>query len=594
MANPWDGDPVVSSGGNPWDSDPVVSTAKPSAAKNQRPSFANVRSRASTAAAGQRPARRDMSPAALTGISDEQMQPEGYLSHLGRGAAEFGRAAGHNAMGFVHGTADALGEGTAQGFEVAESIAPGIFGPSAQVSRQTANSDQAATKAREAQYQQDVPNTPASYAGAATGQVLPWMVGAPAKLLTAVGVRGPGLLAKMAGGARQGAVVGAASPVTGEGSYVSQKAGQIGVGALVGSGGQVVGDALVASGARAAKAVTPELRNLYGKAQAMGIQLTPAQITDSGFIRRLGLMTDNLPFSGATARRAAQQEGGNRATAAAMGETSDTVNRTTMANAYKRLGSEFDSHFSGGMRYDRKFLREVATIKKDATIGMDPTATNVANRFADRISRQGKNGNMSGKTLQSLDQEMRKWATGGGDRQQVATSLRSSLHDAYERQSSTAAREAWRTTRQQYAILKDLEPLVASNPEGGIPIQQLQQRINSDGAGKAARSRGNDGPLGPIADVGQRMKSPNTSGTAENTQAAGVGWGMFLNPLLTAATIGTGGLASRLMSSKAASNYVLRQGIGNTRNAVGQSLKAQVMTPAAVRAKREQDKKKTK
>ena len=548
-----------------------------------RPDFSNVR-------AGPIASPPDTSPAALTGISDEQMQPEGLLSHLARGGKDFVRAAGHNAMGFLHGTADFVGEGAALASEGAAKVAPMSFGGLAQTVRKSADSDQAATRAWEQQYQQDVPDSPASIAGAATGQILPWTVGAPAKLMTAVGTRGPGLAAKVAGGARQGAVIGAASPVTEDGSYLEQKAGQVGVGALAGTVGQVVGDALVASGTKAANAITPELRALYTKAQSMGIQLTPAQLTDSGFVRRLSLMLDNLPMSGAPARRAAQQSAGNQQIAKAIGEQSPSVDQATMAKAHDRLGQEFDSVFSNGMTYDRQFLRDVAQIKKDATM-LDDNAMRVANRFADRITRQANKGKLSGKTLQSIDQEVRKWATGGGDRQQVATALRESLHNAFERQAPAAVSDAWLTARRQYATMKTLEPLVSRNPEGGIPLQQLQGAINSTQRGRTARARGRDGSLGDLATIGQRIKPPNSSGTSENAQAASVGAGALTNLPMTLATLGLGGLGSRALSSKTASQVMLRPNAGATRKAVGGAVKGQLLTPAAVRAKREKDKK---
>lgn len=94
---------------------------------------------------------------------------------------------------------------------------------------------------READYQARVPDSAASYAGAATGEVLPWMTGIGE--LRAAGVlpevaKGTGLLGKAAeygkkGGllALEGAAMAVPQPVTGDGSYAQQKAAQVAVGA---------------------------------------------------------------------------------------------------------------------------------------------------------------------------------------------------------------------------------------------------------------------------------------------------------------------------------------------------------------------------
>ena len=95
---------------------------------------------------------------------------------------------------------------------------------------------------READYQANVPDNAASYVGAAAGQVLPWMTGIgelrAAGMLPQIAEASPGFLSKAAtlfkkGGllALEGGAMGAAAPVTEEGSYAGHKAIQIGVGA---------------------------------------------------------------------------------------------------------------------------------------------------------------------------------------------------------------------------------------------------------------------------------------------------------------------------------------------------------------------------
>ena len=103
-------------------------------------------------------------------------------------------------------------------------------------SRTTRNVD-AAVRQREADYQRRTGSLGGSYVGAAVGEILPWMTGMGE-------LRAAGLLPKIAGTgvkatakkgallAAEGATMGAAQPVLGDGGYGRQKAAQIGIGAV--------------------------------------------------------------------------------------------------------------------------------------------------------------------------------------------------------------------------------------------------------------------------------------------------------------------------------------------------------------------------
>lgn len=154
------------------------------------------------------------------------------LSRLGLPAvSEFNAAAQQHSMNALHGLAQ-LG---VRGLEAA-GIAP----------RGTSASDQAALSQREADYQARVPDSAASYAGAAVGEVAPWLVGIGA-------ARGAGLLPQLrplaqttgllgkTGGvaarggllAGEGALAGAATPVLEADDFGGAKLEQIGVGAAL-------------------------------------------------------------------------------------------------------------------------------------------------------------------------------------------------------------------------------------------------------------------------------------------------------------------------------------------------------------------------
>jgi len=93
---------------------------------------------------------------------------------------------------------------------------------------------------REMKYQREVPNNLASYAGATVGEIAPFMLEAPAKGLSYIGdlakvEKASPLVNTLLRGGAQGAVIGAAQPVSQGGDYWSNKTGQVATGAVGGA-----------------------------------------------------------------------------------------------------------------------------------------------------------------------------------------------------------------------------------------------------------------------------------------------------------------------------------------------------------------------
>lgn len=337
---------------------------------------------------------------------------------------------------------------------------------------------------------------------------------------------------------------------------------QVGLSALAGTGGQAASEALIAGGKAAAQRVR-ELRPLFDDAKKLGINLTPAQLSQSELTRRAATQLGKLPLSGGQAVLDAQQAAGNSALARMLGQKADAVTPDVMASAADDIGKKFDSVFSGGMRYDTQFLRELGALRQEAA-ALDDPAQNALMKLVERVRTQSKNGAITGRTLQSLDQMARKWGSGGGDRQHVAQAFRESLHEAFGRQAPKAVKEAWDTARRQWSTLKTLEPVVARNPEGGIPLGQIQGAINATKSGRTLRARGKDGELGLLATIGQRIKAPSSSGTSENLMARNWLESLLLTP---------GGLATRAtLNNSTLSPLLMRHGAGQTRQLIAPAL----------------------
>ena len=403
---------------------------------------------------------------------------------------------------------------------------------------------------------------PGSGVGYAAGTATQFLL--PGASANAVATKAPaaGALLRAVGSPRnvpaamaQGAAFGDIQPVR-EGQSRLQNAAMAG---LTSGAGQKVGDLLGASAKAAKDRVAPEIRRLYEAAKARGVNLTPAQLTDSQFIKRLSGMLDSLPFSGANKRAAAQNQAGNRALAETIGQKADTLDSTVLGRAADELGKKFDQVFSAGAKYDTQFLREVAQLKQQADEMLDDTARRTIDGWVNRIREQAQGGAMTPRLLQSLDQAARKAATGGGDRQQIATAFREALHENFNRNAPKGVQETWRTIRRQWANLKTLEPLVARNPEGGVPMTQVLGAVNATQRGRQAVARGKGGEIVELAKIGQRMKKPNSSGTGENVQASAIGAGSIANLPLTVASLGGGSALARLLASKNVARFQMRQ-----------------------------------
>lgn len=63
-----------------------------------------------------------------------------------------------------------------------------------------------------------------------------------------------------------------------------------------------------------------------------------------------------------------------------------------MSQAYDAMSQEYDNIFSGGMRFDRSFLKDLATVKREAAEQLDDTANKVVGSILSRVRKQGAGG----------------------------------------------------------------------------------------------------------------------------------------------------------------------------------------------------------
>lgn len=313
--------------------------------------------------------------------------------------------------------------------------------------------------------------------------------------------------------------LGAASGYVGAADSQADRVGNAAVGGAFGAGGEIVGQGLRLLGSR----VTPEIMALYNSAKQRGIELTPAQLSNSQFLKRAENMLKNIPFTGATRAWEKQLEQFNQAVSKTFGENAPKITPDVFAAAKSRIGQQFDElSAQSTLNVSDRLLEGLGAIQREASEVAEDGTIRAVNSVIDRFLRQTKDGVLPGTAYKSLDSQLGKIMANGGEKAAYIGQVRDTLREAMDESIPAALKDAWTQARSQYRSLKTVEPLVAKSADGAISPAQLMGRVTADKAGKGAMASGRGGELGTLARIGQAMKAPPSSGTAENILAGGV------------------------------------------------------------------------
>jgi hypothetical protein len=294
-----------------------------------------------------------------------------------------------------------------------------------------------------------------------------------------------------------------------------------------------VGNSAPVAGAPLTKPLLgPEEADLAAKMQGAGVRLSATDLTDSYFLKKLQDLSNKMPFSGSGALRAAQQESYNRAAADAIGISG--VRRLTpdvlQANL-DRIGNTLDD--IGGrttIQADQKLMDSLSDIEASAHGELSDNQFKPIRQNLDNVLAKLGNGSMSGSDYQALtryDTPLgRAMRNSDGQVRYFASQIRGVLDDAMQRYANSKDAIALQQARSQWKMqTKVLEPSLAGADVVGGPSPSLGD-VNPATLlaqvrkvyGSSAVARGQAGPLGDLAQGGQRfMKAPPSSGTAEGS-----------------------------------------------------------------------------
>lgn len=341
-----------------------------------------------------------------------------------------------------------------------------------------------------------------------------------------------------------GSGLGAATGALREADSAQQRLANVGVGAGLGAAGEGV-----ATGLRAlARPVSEGVASLYNSAKKFGVELTPAQLTNSQFMRRAQNLLHSMPLSGARQAWERQVDQFNTAVSREFGENAPKITPEIFARAKSRIGAEFDQLSARStLNVTDGLLDRLGSIQQEAAAFADEGTVRAVGSAIDRVLRQSVDGKLPGPAYKSLDSQLGKIMANGGEKSAFVAEVRDAIREAMDESITPAMREAWRNARSQYRALKTVEPLVAKSADGALSPALLMGRVTADKAGKSAMASGRGGSLGELARVGQAMKAPGSSGTFENSLAAQLS-NPFLYPVLGLRTL-IGATAGRAANS---------------------------------------------
>lgn len=387
-------------------------------------------------------------------------------------------------------------------------------------------------------------NTGWGTAGNITGQAVQAAIpvgGAVGRVGTAFGRAAPYVAAATRGGAISGL-----QPVLGDESRATN--------ALVGAGAGVVGQG-VASGLgglanRARNTLSPAIQRSIESAQAAGIPLRAAQVSDSKFLKTAQSVMDSVPLSGSGAMARRQQEAFNRAVGRSFGTDAPYLTDDVMAAARQRIGQSYnDVYGRNNIALDDEAIRRMLEIEGRAATNLTPENAQVVRNQVQRVLDAFENGQVPGALYQNLRGDLADVMDGSATGRLVRA-LRGEVDASASRSVGGADAEALRQANAQWANMRTAESALqqVSGASGNIRPASLYPLVRN---GSTAEMR-------ELAQIGQNvLKDPiPNSGTAQREliySMLGLGGGGFLasqdNPWAKAAGVGL--LAGRALNSPA-------------------------------------------
>ena len=405
-----------------------------------------------------------------------------------------------------------------------------------------------AARARDA----DLMNTGAGFTGNVAGQVAQMAVPAGGAVTRA---------GKFAQAALQGGAFSGAQPVaTGE-----TRGGNAAQGAAWGVGGQAVASTVGRVGKGLSDKLSPQVLEVYRRAQQAGIPVHFSQLSDSRFVKTLASAVGYLPFSGSGKKAAQQQEAFNKALGRSFGaDDAAVLSDDVMQAAKQRLGASYDDIYGRNVvKADDELINELAAVEQEAMRNLPPDEARIVKNQIDDILNAAGDAGMPGAQYQAFRTDRLMKLEGGNKTFQsnLVGDIRKALDRAAQRSVGPEDAKALAITRRQYRNMKSTERALSqvAGSQGNVRPSALWPIVNQKG--------GATPEMRELARIGQAIKDPiPDSGTAGRLLTygllGGAGGSAAMSGNDNLQNIGSllllGATAGRAANSKALANYLAR------------------------------------
>lgn len=395
-------------------------------------------------------------------------------------------------------------------------------------------------------------------------RMIPGVATAAAPLLDAIttgGMRADGVngLAALATRATGGAINGAASAGLVDPSTA-------GTGAAVGAAFPVAAQGVAKTANKLGSAmrgnVVPEVKDLYQKAQEMGVQIPADRLVNSRPMNAMAAALNYVPFSGRAATEDAMNSQLNRAVSRTFGQDSSNV---TMAlrKADAQLGGQFEKTLTeNGVKIDKQFLTDMADVFNNAEKELGADALKPIKAKIDQLIEKGADGIIDGKAAYVVKRDLDRIGATNTPQAFHALELKHRLLDALDRSLGPDKAAQFAQTRQMYGNMLDLEKLAKNGAEGELSVARLSNMKNI-----------NNQPLQDVADVAAQFVKPREGahGAAQRAAAGAITFGLGGTPALIAGA-GTGRAANMALNSNMLKSIMLNEPVPLVNNKLVQML----------------------
>jgi hypothetical protein len=288
--------------------------------------------------------------------------------------------------------------------------------------------------------------------------------------------------------------------------------------------GAVIPAPVARAGAAVADAITPSINPEIAKLaksarEKYGIDLMPHQVAGGRITEKAGQLAESVPLAGS--RKDARQAAYNKAVIRQINPeaTADKLTGEVFDAALERSGAKINEVASKHpVPLAGKMKSELNSLLLDAQrSGEGDSPRIIPNLIEDFVGKAGDDGLVPGHTLREAISDLGRKArsTQNGDLRNRLNQMQDTLLDSLERVASKEDMDAFKAARKEYAIAKQIEPLVAKMVDGDVPPAALLARVTATKTGKEYVARGMGGDIAELAQIGQLLKEPASSGTAE-------------------------------------------------------------------------------